>query len=87
MLLIDGDADLWTTYLTARQAAQAAHVRPPTIYSWQQRGHLAQARDERGRPMVDHRGRKLFRLIDVVRAEGGAWREEYKSLTRQANSA
>jgi DNA-binding transcriptional MerR regulator len=63
-----------TTWLTAQQAAAhatqarralsagAAQVTVITIYSWAQRGHLT----HRG---LDARGRRLYTLGDVARAE------------------
>lgn len=44
------------------QSAGAAAVSPRTIRSWVARGHLAPAG-------LDERGRQLFRLADLARAE------------------
>lgn len=44
------------------EAAELAGVSPPAISQWKRRGHLAPAG-------IDHRGRPLYRWIDVARAE------------------
>ncbi|MFJ8508620.1 helix-turn-helix domain-containing protein [Streptomyces avermitilis] len=51
--------ELW---LTAREAADLTGVSLQTIYSWERRGHLTVEG-------LDHRGQKLFRHLDVARAE------------------
>ncbi|MFD8685358.1 helix-turn-helix domain-containing protein [Streptomyces sp. NPDC059651] len=50
------------TWLTAREAAELTGVSIVTVYSWARRGHL----NVEG---LDHRGQKLFRHLDVARAE------------------
>ncbi|MFD8072169.1 helix-turn-helix domain-containing protein [Streptomyces sp. NPDC059718] len=50
------------TWLTAREAAGLTGVSIVTIYSWVRRGHLKVEG-------LDHRGQKLFRHLDVARAE------------------
>ncbi|MFD9618489.1 helix-turn-helix domain-containing protein [Streptomyces virginiae] len=49
-------------WLTAPEAADHCGVSLVTVYSWVRRGHL----QVEG---LDHRGRKLFRYLDVARAE------------------
>ncbi|MCI3276979.1 helix-turn-helix domain-containing protein [Streptomyces cylindrosporus] len=49
-------------WLTVKEAALLAGVDVQTIYSWVRRGHL----EVTG---LDHRGRKLFRHLDVAKAE------------------
>lgn len=55
--------------LTVAEAAQHCGVKPVTIRQWRHRGHLPIATDEHGNKLHDHRGRPLFRLLDVARAE------------------
>ncbi|WP_405459736.1 helix-turn-helix domain-containing protein [Streptomyces sp. NBC_00101] len=50
------------TWLTAREAAELTGVSIVTVYSWVRRGHLKVEG-------LDHRGQKLFRHLDVARAE------------------
>ncbi|WP_326755112.1 helix-turn-helix domain-containing protein [Streptomyces hirsutus] len=49
-------------WLTARETADLTGVSVVTVYSWVRRGHLKVEG-------LDHRGQKLFRHIDVARAE------------------
>jgi predicted site-specific integrase-resolvase len=49
-------------WLTAREAADHCGVSLVTVYSWVRRGHLKVEG-------LDHRGQKLFRHLDVARAE------------------
>jgi excisionase family DNA binding protein len=53
------DNEVW---LTIREAADLTGVSPQTVYSWVRRGHLKVEG-------LDHRGQKLFRHLDVARAE------------------
>ncbi|MFE4651543.1 helix-turn-helix domain-containing protein [Streptomyces sp. NPDC056707] len=53
------DDEIW---LTAREAAELTGVSIVTVYSWVRRGHLKVGG-------LDHRGQKLFRHLDVARAE------------------
>lgn len=55
--------------LTVAEAAEHCGVKPVTIRQWRYRGHLPIATDERGKELRDGRGRPLFRLLDVARAE------------------
>jgi hypothetical protein len=58
--------------LTASQLAKVCQVTTAAVCNWVDRGHLAQARDRKGRPMRDGRNRRLYRLIDGLRAERDA---------------
>ncbi|WP_079129167.1 helix-turn-helix domain-containing protein [Streptomyces qaidamensis] len=49
-------------WLTAREAAELTGVSVVTVYSWVNRGHLKVGG-------LDHRGQRLFRHLDVARAE------------------
>ncbi|WP_448319246.1 helix-turn-helix domain-containing protein [Streptomyces sp. CO7] len=48
--------------MTVQEAALFTGVSQQTIYSWVRRGHLTVTG-------IDHRGRKVFRHLDVARAE------------------
>jgi excisionase family DNA binding protein len=50
------------TWLTVKEAALFVGVDVQTVYSWIRRGRL----EVTG---LDHRGRKLFRHLDVAKAE------------------
>lgn len=50
------------TWLTVKEAALFVGVDIQTVYSWVRRGHLKVTG-------LDHRGRKLFRHLDVAQAE------------------
>ncbi|WP_406431567.1 helix-turn-helix domain-containing protein [Streptomyces sp. NBC_01589] len=50
------------TWLTVREAADLTGVSIATVYSWVRRGHLKVGG-------LDHRGQKLFRHLDVAKAE------------------
>jgi hypothetical protein len=54
--------DLNSTLWTATQAAQAAIVKPSTIRTWVQRGHLQAC-------SVDLHNKPLYRATDVINAE------------------
>ncbi|MFE2969897.1 hypothetical protein ACFXKC_40770 [Streptomyces sp. NPDC059340] len=60
--MVDLAEDLETTLWTAEQAAEAAQVKRNVVDNWRYRGKLEVAKR-------DHRGRPLYRAIDVVRAE------------------
>ncbi|MFI6494750.1 MerR family transcriptional regulator [Streptomyces sp. NPDC050564] len=49
-------------WMTVKEAAFLACVTVQTVYSWERRGHLTVGG-------LDHRGQKLFRHLDVARAE------------------
>jgi hypothetical protein len=55
--------------LTAKQAAGYAKVSVQAIWNWHKRGHLPAAVDEAGNLITDSRGKKLYRLVDVARAD------------------
>ncbi|KAA0924281.1 helix-turn-helix domain-containing protein [Streptomyces apricus] len=48
--------------MTVKEAALFAGVSVQTVYSWIRRGHLTVGG-------LDHRNQKLFRHLDVARAE------------------
>jgi predicted site-specific integrase-resolvase len=54
------------TWLTIKEAALPTGVDVQITYSWIRRGHL----EVTG---LEHRGRKLFRHLDVARAELVTW--------------
>ncbi|MCM1941784.1 helix-turn-helix domain-containing protein [Streptomyces sp. G3] len=49
-------------WMTVKEAALHAGVSVQTVYSWIRRGRL----EVTG---LDHRGQKVFRLLDIARAE------------------
>ncbi|MFC4609738.1 helix-turn-helix domain-containing protein [Streptomyces maoxianensis] len=49
-------------WMTVKEAALFTGVSVQTVYSWVRRGHLKVEG-------LDHRGQKLFRHLDVARAE------------------
>lgn len=55
--------------ITTARAAQLVRVKPGTVRQWVKRGHLDYARDPDGNPLVDEHGVRLFRQLDVARAE------------------
>lgn len=50
------------TFITANDAATLCGVSTATIYVWAHRGTITPAG-------LDNRGRKLYRLIDIAKAE------------------
>ena len=55
--------------LTAAQAARYAGVKVSTICKWRERGHLPPATGDHGEELRDDKGRRLYRLLDVAKAE------------------
>ena len=55
--------------LTAKEAAGYAGVSIAAICKWRERGHLPVATGPDGDEIRDERGRRLYRLIDVAKAE------------------
>lgn len=73
--LLDGDLDV-NALLTAADAARYAglldeHGKPKVsmIVNWRNRGLLPVAADDRGREIRDSRGRPMYRLLDVAKAD------------------
>lgn len=55
--------------LTAKEAAVKARVTVQAICNWHARGHLPAATDDAGNLITDSRGKKLYRLVDVAKAD------------------
>ena len=55
--------------LTAKQAALKCGVSVDLICKWRDRGHLPVAVDDDGRPILDARGKNMYRLLDVAKAD------------------
>jgi hypothetical protein len=55
--------------VTASQGATWTQVTVAAVCNWVARGHLTPARDRKGNIRKDSRGRVLYRLGDVLRAE------------------
>lgn len=66
--------------LTARHAAEILDVSPVTVRSWDRRGHLPQA-VAAGRPLIDGRGRKLYRWLDILVAERATRAHAHRRIT------
>ncbi|MFD0210825.1 helix-turn-helix domain-containing protein [Streptomyces hirsutus] len=64
-------------WLTAREAADLTGVSVVTVYSWVRRGHLKVEG-------LDHRGQKLFRHLDVAKAEKATRAKAKRVLVRAA---
>lgn len=60
--------------LTAAMAALYCGVSVQTIVNWRNRGHLEVATDAQGEEVRDRRGRPMYRLRDVIRAEAAVKR-------------
>jgi|HubBroStandDraft_6_1064221.scaffolds.fasta_scaffold1750260_2 hypothetical protein len=60
--------------LPAKEAAGYAGVSIAAICQWRKRGHLPVATDENGDEIRDDRGKPLYRLIDVAKAENATKR-------------
>jgi hypothetical protein len=74
--------------LTARQCAGWTGLTEQAIYNWWRRGHLPQAADENGAPLTDPRGKRLYRLVDLARADAKmAAQREQMALRILASSA
>ncbi len=56
--------------LTASQAALYTGVTPAAVCNWVARGFLKAATDSHGRTIKDSRNRPLYRLMEVIAAEG-----------------
>jgi predicted site-specific integrase-resolvase len=68
------DDEIW---MTAQQAAHHFGVKLFTVYSWVRRGHLQVGG-------LDHRGQKLFRLLDVALVEKATRAKAKRVLTPAA---
>ncbi|MEU8839936.1 MerR family transcriptional regulator [Streptomyces roseus] len=75
--MVDLDVDLHTTLWTVAEAAEAARVKANVVRNWCYRGKLKAAE-------TDHRGRPVFRAIDVIRAEKATRERARRVYTLQA---
>jgi hypothetical protein len=66
---IDPDA-----LITASQGAELAGVTVAAVCNWVSRGYLKPAENPQGRVIKDSRGRPLYRLLDVAKAEAATSR-------------
>jgi hypothetical protein len=55
--------------LTAKQAALKCGVSVDLICKWRRRGILPVAVDDEGAEILDGRGKNMFRLLDVAKAD------------------
>jgi hypothetical protein len=55
--------------LTARQCAGWTGLTEQAMYNWWKRGHLPQAVDDNGKPLTDLQGKRLYRLVDLAKAD------------------
>lgn len=75
--------------LNARECARYARVTEQAIHNWWKRGHLPQATDPDGNPVTDSRGKRLYRLVDLARADAkmAAQREQMALRILASNAA
>jgi hypothetical protein len=74
--------------LTARQCAGWTGFTEQAIYNWWKRGHLPQAADEHGNPLTDSRGKRMYYLVDLAKADAKmAAQREQMALRILASSA
>lgn len=64
-------------WMTVKEAALFTGVSVQTVYSWIRRGHLTVTG-------LDHRGQKVFRHLDVARAELGTRAKAKRALVTSA---
>jgi hypothetical protein len=69
--------------VTASQGAAWTSCTVAAVCNWAARGHLTPAKDRRGLPRRDSRGRLLYRLGDILRAEAA----DKRTLTGQKKAA
>jgi len=81
-----GQLDLMAL-LTGAQAAMYARVSVRVIVNWRNRGRLPVAVDEHGEEIRDSRGRPLYRLLDVAKAEAGTRQRAAELAARLAARA
>jgi hypothetical protein len=55
--------------LTATEAALYTGVSVAVICNWRARGHLPVATDEHGNEIRNAKGQRLYRLLDIAKAE------------------
>lgn len=68
--------------IPATQAAAYAGVSIAAICKWRDRGHLPVATDENGTEIRDRRGRPLYRLLDVAKAENATRQRAERMASR-----
>lgn len=74
--------------LTATQAALFAGVSVQAVWNWHNRGHLPAATDDDGNEITDSRGKRLYRLVDLARADAKmAGKREQMALRLISGSA
>ncbi|MGW3583582.1 helix-turn-helix domain-containing protein [Streptomyces rubiginosohelvolus] len=64
-------------WMTVKEAALFTGVSAQTVYSWVRRGHLTVTG-------LGHRGQRLFRHLDVARAELGTRAKSKRALVTTA---
>jgi hypothetical protein len=79
--LPEGQLDL-DALLTATEAAGYAGVTVAAVCNWRARGLLPAATDENGHEIRDERGRRVYRLLDVAKAENKA-RQRGEEMARR----
>jgi hypothetical protein len=65
---VPGDLDVMAL-LTATQAALKCRVSVDLICKWRDRGHLPIAVDDDGEPILDARGKNMYRLLEVAKTD------------------
>lgn len=70
--------------LTATSAARYARVSVQAVCNWRKRGHLPVAIDDDGNEITDDRGKPMYRLVDVARADAAMAAQREKMARRLA---
>ena len=73
--------------LTATEASEYTGLKVTTICKWRERGHLPVATDEHGSEIRNSKGQRLYRLLDIAKADhatGKRAEEMARALGRRA---
>jgi len=84
---VDGPLLDVNALLTAKEASGYTGLKVTTICKWRERGHLPVATDEHGEEIRNAKGQRLYRLLDIAKAEHATSERAEKmarGLTRRA---
>jgi hypothetical protein len=73
--------------LTATEAARYARVSVQAVCNWRKRGHLPVATNDDGTEITDERGRPMYRLVDVAKADAKMSAQRESMVRRLAGYA